>query len=327
MNEINFVNLQSSMKDYLQRQIWLLSQLYENPRGLTREQLSERWKNSSLNSLGTTLPPRTFSDSIRSIESAFFIDISCNAHDGYRYKIENRATIDHDRIKNWLLSSFAVNTLLHEAGGLTGRVIYEDIPSGNDHLLQVLKAMHSGRILRLDYQDYFDQKPRMVVMKPYLVRVFRKRWYVVGPLVNKPRTEEPTELTNQGIIRRYALDRVGHLEVTDKKFKMPQNFDAEEYFSTAFGIIVEPEEYRVETIRVKAYDVNHRPDYLRSLPLHPSQRETERGEGYSVFEVRLAPTYDFIQELLSMGGEVEVLSPPLVRQEMKRRALDLYQRY
>jgi predicted DNA-binding transcriptional regulator YafY len=39
------------------------------------------------------------------------------------------------------------------------------------------------------------------------------------------------------------------------------------------------------------------------------------------------PTYDFIQELLSMGDEVEVLAPDYVRQEMKRRIKNMSHLY
>lgn len=49
----------------------------------------------------------------------------------------------------------------------------------------------------------------------------------------------------------------------------------------------------------------------------------EEQHDYFVFEMRLMPTYDFIQELLSMGDEVEVLAPDCVRQEMKRKSKNM----
>lgn len=315
------------MKDYLKRHIWILTQLYEHPEGVTYKEFEERWVHSSLNTRGTKLPKRTFQDCLRAIEEAFDIDISSDARNGYRYKIVQRDWIQRDRIKDWLLSSFAVNTILHDSRGLKERVVYEEIPSGNHYLLQILEAMRDNRVLRIVYKDYFDEKPREVLLEPYLARVFKKRWYVVGPMENQPGRDEPTELTNQGRIRRYALDRIEQLETTEKHFVMPPQFSAEEYFNDAFGIIVEREEYAVENIRLKVYNTNHRRDYLRSLPLHSSQRETEQQHDFSVFELRLMPTYDFIQELLSMGDEVEVLAPDYVRQEMKRRIKNMSHLY
>ena len=44
----------------------------------------------------------------------------------------------------------------------------------------------------------------------------------------------------------------------------------------------------------------------------------ERTAEYSVFEYRLAPTYDFRMELLSHGADVEILQPAWFREEVKK---------
>ena len=315
------------MKDYLRRHIWILSELYHNSKGLTYKEFAERWEQSSQNIQGTSLPKRTFADCLRAIEETFDIDISSDARNGYRYRIVQRDWLENDSVKDWLLSAFAVNGLLRDSRGLRERVMFEDIPSGNDYLLEVLKAMRDNHVLAVTYQDYYDKEPREIVLEPYCVRVFRQRWYVIGVKENEPKGEEPTELTNQGRIRRYALDRIVTLEPTNATFKMPQDFSVDNYFANAFGIIVEPEEYDVETIRMKVYDINHRREYLRSLPLHHSQREIEQTANYSIYELRLAPTYDFVQAILAMGNEVEVLKPEYVRKEIKRRITEMYNCY
>ena len=315
------------MKDYLRRNLWILSELYQNPKGLTYKEIADRWERSSQNILDNPLPKRTFADCLRAIEETFGIQISSDARNGYRYRIVNREWLENDNVKDWLLSAFAVNTLLLDSHELSERVMFEDIPSGNDYLLEVLKAMREDRVLAITYQDYYDNEPRDILLEPYCVRVFRQRWYVIGVMENESEQEEPTELTNQGRIRRYALDRVVKLEQTDATFKMPQGFSVDSYFADAFGIIVEPEEYDVETISLKVYDINHRREYLRSLPLHSSQHEIETTADYSVFELRLAPTYDFVQVILAMGNEVEVLAPEYVRCEIRKRVTDMCQLY
>lgn len=202
-------------------------------------------------------------------------------------------------------------------------MVYEEIPSGNRYLLQVLEAMRENRVIHICYQDFFDQEAREILIQPWLVKVFKRRWYVVGPMENRQETVSP----NQDSIQRYALDRIKHIETIEKTFKMPSKFSANDYFSEAFGIIVDKEDYNVETIRLKVYDTNHRRDYLRSLPLHWTQQETEQHSHYSVFEIRLAPTYDFMQELLSMGSEVEVVSPDYVRKEMEWHISEMMAKY
>ena len=315
------------MKDYLRRHIWILSKLYENPKGLTYKEFAYEWERTELNSLKTPLPKRTFADCLRAIEEAFDIQISSDARNGYRYRIVNREWLEKDNVKDWLLSAFAVNGLLQDSKGLRDRVMFEEIPSGNEYLLKILGAMKKDNVIRISYQDFYDTAPHEIDLEPYCVRVFRQRWYVIGVMRNIPDWEEASEMTNQGNIRRYALDRIKYLEVTDETFKMPVHFSAESYFANAFGIIVEPEKYKVERIRLKVTDINHRRQYIRSLPLHDSQREVERYDDYSIFELQVMPAYDFIQPILAMSNEVEVLSPENVREEIARWVKEIAKLY
>jgi predicted DNA-binding transcriptional regulator YafY len=56
--------------------------------------------------------------------------------------------------------------------------------------------------------------------------------------------------------------------------------------------------------------------YINTLPLHHSQEEIKITDEYSVFRYYIRPTYDFRQELLSHGAEIEVLSPQWFREEV-----------
>ena len=79
----------------------------------------------------------------------------------------------------------------------------------------------------------------------------------------------------------------------------------------------------LEHLKVSAKQSN----YLRDLPLHHSQKETERNEEFSVYEYWLKPTYDLIQEIMKYGSQIEVLSPVDFRNELSsmiEEALDAY---
>ena len=118
-------------------------------------------------------------------------------------------------------------------------------------------------------------------------------------------------------MRIYALDRIQSLTQTGNSFTMPKDFSPEEYFYNCFGIIHE-DNCPPETIDLKVYGTQK--EYFRTLPLHHSQEETETEKDYSVFRYYLSPTYDFVQEILSHGCEVEVLSPEHLRNEIRRHA-------
>ena len=94
---------------------------------------------------------------------------------------------------------------------------------------------------------------------------------------------------------------------------MPDNFHTDEYFDEYFGVIVDGEA-RMACVRLKASA--GQANYLRSLPLHHSQQEVERADSYSIFELNVRITYDFLQEILHNGENVEVLEPLWLREEI-----------
>src|SRR5690606_13440185 len=85
------------------------------------------------------------------------------------------------------------------------------------------------------------------------------------------------------------------------------------YFENAFGIVVHP---KIEPCTVKIKTSDNRRNYLKTLPLHHSQKEVKSKAEYTIFEYYIAPTKDFMQELLSCGDEIEVLSPESFRNEI-----------
>lgn len=50
-------------------------------------------------------------------------------------------------------------------------------------------------------------------------------------------------------------------------------------------------------------------------------------KGYPVFSLRVRVTFDFKQKLLSMGGNVEVLKPESLRNEMREEAKQMLLKY
>lgn len=172
--------------------------------------------------------------------------------------------------------------------------------------------MRESKCLTYTYQSFWGEEAKTVTAEPYLIKVFKQRWYLIA------HTAE-----HEGL-RTYALNRIQDLTISDRKFKMPKDFDAEDMFATAYGIVVREAE-KAERIEIIVY--NNQAKYLRSLPLHHSQREIETTDDYSVFEYYLKPTYDFVQELLLHGPDVEVVQPSSLRQLMKQRIEEMAELY
>ena len=90
-----------------------------------------------------------------------------------------------------------------------------------------------------------------------------------------------------------------------------------------FGVTLDGRKASTVRVKVAADQVK----YLESLPLHDSQVLVERTAGYSIFEYHLVPTYDFRQEILSHGPDMEVLEPEDFREEIKKDFAQMYKNY
>ena len=287
------------------RYIWLVDTILRaGERGITLEEINRRWMRSQYNETGDYYPERSFHRHKNAIKEMFDIDVECNKHTGC-YTIANADDMNQGGVRKWLLNTFAVNNLINDSHHLKRRILFEEIPSGQRFLTTIIEAMRDGLTVMLTYQSFNSDKPSTFEVHPYCVKVFKQRWYLVAysPCYDA--------------VRIYALDRVFDVETTETKFKLPKNFDAKEYFSDAFGIII-GNACNVERVEVKV--LGRQREYFRTLPLHSSQQEVETAENFSVFTFRLRPTFDFQQELRRYGSEVEVLAPQWLRDEFTKEA-------
>ena len=294
------------------RYVWLVDTIYRAGR-ISFEEINAQWERSSLNDTGEELPLKTFHNHKNAIQQMFDINIECDRRDGYLYYIEHAEDMERGGVRTWLLNTFAVNHLINESHHLKRRILFEEIPSGQRFLTQIIEAMRDNLTLELTYQSFWNNTASTFEVAPYCVKVFRQRWYVVARSLSDER------------LRVYALDRIQELRTTENAFTLPEDFDPEAYFADSFGVTVD-EDCSVERVRVRVQGIQRQ--YIRTLPLHASQKEVETTEDVSVFEFHLRPTLDFQQELLTHAvnaeGDIEVLEPQWLREHMKVIGEDLY---
>ncbi len=211
-----------------------------------------------------------------------------------------------------MLDSFTVGNIIGENLSLKQRILVDEIPSGRDHLTTILEAMKENRVVNITYRPFKKTHSYTFPIEPYCVKLFENRWYVLAHNIH------------YNEIRIYGLDRVEMVETTDDKFKLPKDFEAAEYFSSAFGVVIESD-VKPERIIIRANE-DHKP-YLKSLPLHHTQKLIKDYGEYADFELNLAPTYDFIMKLLHAGAMIEIISPESLRETMKNWISDMYNLY
>ena len=291
------------------RYIWLLNTLLQQRR-LTFEEISYRWKDCYLGD-GKPLALRTFHVHREAIAELFGVEVKCDSVT-YEYYISSPNELRSDRIREWLLNSFTISNMIEAGRNMKDRILFEDIPHGTEYLQTVIDAMQRGKELQIIYHP-FDGQRATYHLQPYAMKVYNQRWYILG------------YLREQDGICNIALDRTLEMELTDEAFVVPTDFDAEEYYANTVGIFVN-EDLKPQKVILRVYGLHV--EYMRSLPLHSSQKEIKTSDGeYSDFLYWLCLTPELATKILSMGEKVEVLEPRGLRVEIKRRLEECLTRY
>ena len=292
------------------RYMWLVDLLHSHG-ALSKAEIDYYWSRSNLNENEEDgIPKRTFMRMKNDIGELFGIDICCLRSQGNRYTLENPDDMQDGGVKQWLINCFSINNVLLESQQIKERIVLEDIPSGNRFLTQVISAMQQNKVLRMQYHSFEMKAPREFEIMPYCLRCFKQRWYIIA---QREGNKEP---------HFYSLDRVVTMEVTEQTFQLPKDFSAKDFLYNYYGVM---HDKKAELVQIRVTS-SYAP-YLRSLPLHHSQREIEKTDDYAVFQYYIAPTNDFISELRSILPQITVLTPHWLREQFREEAKQVLERF
>ena len=292
-------------KNFFKRYIWLVD-LLSRRSYISLQEISDEWRKSPLNQTGDPLSERTFFNHRDAIFDIFGIEIKNDRSLGFYIASSD---MDGNSTGEWMLHTLCLNNVLQENADMKNRILVEKAPSSEKFLTEVISAMRAGKVISLTYQSFFRQEASTFSVRPYCVKYFKQRWYMLGD-------------SDLGL-RMYSLDRFIDMEELDQTFEISEEFDAEGYFNNYYGVIISDEEATDVVIRVE----NSQAKYFRSVPKHPSQKEIDPVDGWPVFTYHLVPTYDFKQELLSHGANIEVLSPDWFREEISKDIAEMASHY
>ena len=139
-------------------------------------------------------------------------------------------------------------------------------------------------------------------MKPYLLKEYQNRWYVVGIVAG----------INE--LRTFGLERIEALEVCDEIFKADLKLNPSQKFDDAIGLMF-------SISKKEKVVLSFSPSqgcYIKSLPMHHSQKVLVDNELECRIELNVVVNYELIQQILMHHSMVKVLEPCSLVDEMKR---------
>lgn len=297
-----------SRQETTQRQRIIINKLSRKPSTFEEIQKALLYQ-EDITDYRLTCSIRTFQRDLKEIESLYEIEIKYDkGQKVYAITYDGR-----EAHSERLMETFDLYNAIKVDNSFGNHLIFEKRKAlGTEHMYGLLHAIKNRKHVLFMYEKFYDASLSERKVRPLAIKEARSRWYLLAAD------------TKDDVIKSFGLDRVTDLEISREGFEPFEDFNPEKQYRHSFGIINGAGE-KAEKIVLSFTPFEGR--YIKSLPLHHSQEVIEENEEETQFQFYLAPTYDFIQEVLSYGDQVKVLEPAYLVEKIKKRlqnSLDNY---
>lgn len=173
----------------------------------------------------------------------------------------------------------------------------------------ILEAIQQQIPINFKHYSFYHLKEEEYTLKPYFLKQYQNRWYVIGE-------------TEKGY-RTFGIDRIENITIGTKKFKAKTE-EAKDKFSHVIGLNYM--DHKMEKIQL-SFHISQKP-YIVSLPLHHSQKEINSdNETTFDIELRIHPNFEFRQQILKYGSLVKVVEPKWLSEEIKEELKMAFESY
>jgi proteasome accessory factor B len=172
---------------------------------------------------------------------------------------------------------------------------------GIQHLAPLLKAIRERREVVVSYRKFQEEGLKEYRVQPHLLKEYRGRWYLLA------RSESHTRPIALGV------DRIEKLDVQRTKFA--RTGDAvPDFYDHIIGVDATPGKAERIVLRFDPVEAK----YVKSLPLHPTQKVEKEDKGGVTISLFVMPNIELQQALMGWGASVQVLEPKHLAKTIKQ---------
>lgn len=175
---------------------------------------------------------------------------------------------------------------------------------GLEFISPIYNSILYKKAIQIEYKSFKKDISQSIIFHPYFLKQYNNRWYVFG------------KNDASQFIMNLALDRITSIEESKNKYLPNKTIDFDEYFEDIIGVTLS-NEGKVEKVVIKAS--NELLPYIKTKPIHGSQKLKEQGLSHTLITLDIIPNYELESLILSFGEGVEVLHPKSLRDKIKKR--------
>lgn len=173
------------------------------------------------------------------------------------------------------------------------------IGRGAQKLQLLADATRLQKAVRISYRSFGSEAKSERIIHPYTI-YFRQHYYVVA------------WCTARDSLREFRLDRIEEAEMLDSFFKPNPSFNYEEYSKGSWDALKGEGDYLV-TLRFTPEASGYVKEYLGNK----ADRIEDEADGGIIFHKKVSLLDEIFAWILSMGADVEVVSPPKLKDMVK----------
>ena len=174
-----------------------------------------------------------------------------------------------------------------------------DYTAHHDIFQKLIKALGERKICRIKYQAIWDGKAKSYYVKPLKIFSHKESVYLHARKARSP-GEKFGEPDYDPLL---AVQRIRDVEITDRRFEYPSDYNFEKLFNRDFGVIKE------DAFKVQVEFSGWAARFVSERIWSPDQKMVRRKDGSIILAFTASSEPEFISWVLGFREEAKVLRP------------------
>jgi hypothetical protein len=162
-------------------------------------------------------------------------------------------------------------------------------------------------VCELAYKSIVSKSPKTFYVKPLKIFSYYDTLYIDARLARKPKTPYKTPEYDPLL----AVHRIKKIELTDRMFQFPENYDFGKVFNKSFGVVKE-KTFKVE-VEFKGYSA----EWVKERIWSSDQKITRKSGNRIIMAFSVSSELEFIEWLISFEDEARLIRPDWLVEKVK----------
>jgi len=193
----------------------------------------------------------------------------------------------------------------HFASILPGTI---DYTRHHQKIFRLAQAMDEKRVCRVSYRKLMATRDLTFYIKPLKLFSRRDTIYLHAALARTPGKPYREPEFNPLL----AVHRISSVELTDRSYNIPEQYDFESDFNLTFGVMKD------QTFRVEAEFFGRAARFVSERTWSPDQKMTSYKDGRIKLKFTASSEPEIISWILSFGDQARLLKPTSIRNSVNR---------